>query len=174
GFPTKSQRSIAGGLEQEFQGCRMYYRHGAPQAHEVHGSILTRLLAMGGGAKWGYPGTTERGIKNGTSVIGKFSEFETCTIYWSGATGAYEVHGDIRRKYHELGGPLSDLGFPTSNEADIPNYAGAGRANTFQKGSILWYGNYDSVKVARPFRVWIGRIDSKESEGFGKIGRAHV
>ncbi|WP_262249200.1 LamG-like jellyroll fold domain-containing protein [Parapedobacter soli] len=167
GFPTKSQRSIAGGLEQEFQGCRMYYRHGAPQAHEVHGSILTRLLAMGGVAKWGYPVTNECDIKNGTSVIGKFSEFETCTIYWSGATGAYEVHGDIRRKYHELGGPLSDLGFPTSNEADIPNYAGAGRANTFQKGSILWYGNYDSVKVARPFRVWIGRIDSKESEGFG-------
>ncbi len=166
GFPTKPQKSIAGGFEQEFQGCRMYYRNGAPQAHEVHGDILSRLLATGGVTKWGYPVTNESDIKKGNTVVGKFSEFEGCTIYWSGATGAYEVHGDIRQKYLELGGPLSDLGFPTSNEADIPNYAGAGRANTFQKGSILWFGNYASIKVARPFRVWIGRIDSKESEGF--------
>ena len=167
GFPTKPQKSIAGGLEQEFQGCRMYYRHGAPQAHEVHGDILGRFLALGGVTKWGYPVTNESDIKKGAAVIGKFSEFEGCTIYWSGGTGAFEVHGDIRRKYLEIGGPLSDLGFPTSNESDIPNHAGAGRANTFQNGSILWYGNYDSIKIARPFRLWLGRIDSKESEGFG-------
>ncbi len=165
GFPTKMKKTITGGLEQEFQGCRMYYRHGAPQAHEVHGDILARFLALGGVTKWGYPVTNESDIKKGNSLIGKCSEFEGCTIYWSGGTGAFEVHGDIRTKYLEIGGPLSDLGFPTSNEVDIPNYAGAGRANTFQQGSILWYGNYDSIKIARPFRIWVGRIDSKESEG---------
>lgn len=168
GFPTKAQRAIPNGVEQEFQGCRFYYRNGAPNAHEVHGDILAKYLASGGVNKWGFPVSNESDVRKGSSVIGKFSEFETCTFFWSGATGAFEVHGDIRRKYMEMGGPLCDLGFPTSDEVDIPNNSGAGKANTFQKGSILWFGNYNSIKVARPYKIYIGRIDSKEQEGFGR------
>ncbi len=168
GFPIKDQKAITNGLEQEFQGCRFYYRNGEPKAHEVHGSILAKYLALGGSAKWGFPQTNESDVKKGAAVIGKYSEFEYCTIFWSGASGAFEVHGDIRKKYMDMRGPLSDLGFPTSDETDIPNNAGAGKANTFQKGSILWFGNYNSIKIARPYKLYIGRIDSKESEGFGR------
>lgn len=165
GFPVKKQRPVAGGFEQEFQGCRFYYRNGDATAHEVHGAILTKYLASGGVNKWGYPLTNESDVKNGTATIGKYSEFDWCTIFWNGGTGAHEVHGDIRKKYLDMGGPLCDLGLPTSDEVDIPNNTGAGKANTFQKGSILWYGSYNSIKVARPFKIYIGRIDSKESEG---------
>lgn len=165
GFPTKPEKAIPGGKEQEFQGCRFYHKNNDFKAFEVHGSILAKFIAIGATNKWGFPLTNESDINKGSSVIGKYSEFEGCTIYWSSGSGAFEVHGEIRLKYSEIGGPLSDLGFPTSDEKDIPNYSGAGKINTFQKGSILWFGNYDSIKIARPFKIWIGRIDSKESEG---------
>ena len=167
GFPTKDQKSIVDGFEQEFQNCRFYYKNGDAKAFEVHGSILTKFLALGGPSKCGFPVSNETDVKKGDSVIGKYSEFENETIYWSGNSGAFEVHGDIREKYRSIKGPLCDLGFPTSDEVKIPNYSGAGQMNTFQKGSILWYGNCDSIVIARPFKIRIGRIESKEREGFG-------
>ena len=167
GFPIKPQKFITGGIEQEFQGCRFYYRNGAASAHEVHGSILAKFLATGGTSKWGFPVSNETDVKKGASTIGKYSEFEGCTFYWRNGVGAFEVHGQIRKKYHETGGPLSDLGFPTSDESNIPGAAGA-KANTFQKGSILWYGSYNSIQIARPFRIKIGRLNTQESEGFGR------
>lgn len=167
GFPTSEERNINGGKEQIFQGCQMYHRNGDSNAHEVHGAILAKFLSIGGITQWGFPMTHEMDVKKGASVIGKFSEFEGCTVYWSPGTGAFEVHGDIRRKYQEIGGPLSDLGFPTSDEKNIPNFSGAGRINTFQKGSILWFGSYSSIQIARPFKVFIGRVNSKENEGWG-------
>lgn len=168
GFPLKNARRINAGWEQEFQHARMYYRDGATNAHEVHGSILNKFLATGGVNSWGYPVTNEMDLLDNGSPIGRFSEFEGCTIYWKSGVGAFEVHGDIRRKYVETGGPAGELGFPTSDEKNIPGVAGAGRINTFQNGSILWYGSYNSIVVARPFRIFIRRIDSKEREGFGR------
>jgi LGFP repeat len=165
GFPIKPERSIRGGIEQEFQSARMYLGPGFSNAHEVHGAILTKYLSSGGVNKWGFPVTDEKDIIKSKRVVGKFSEFEGCTIYWSSGTGAHEVHGSIRRKYQELKGPIGDLGFPTSDELDIPNYGGTGRISTFKSGSLLWYGSYDSIIVARPFKVFIGRINSRESEG---------
>jgi len=165
GYPTRAARTVSGGLEQVFQSARMYYKNGATNAHSVRGAILQKLLKLGGVAKWGFPVTNESDVKNGKRVIGKYSEFETCTIYWSSASGAFEVHGDIRRRYGNLGGPASDLGFPTSDERSIPGVSGPGRYNTFQKGSILWYGTYNGIQIARPFNLFIGRINTDESEG---------
>jgi len=165
GLPTKQAANITGGLEQEFQGGRMYYKSGDTNAHEVHGAILAKFLATGGVNAWGYPITHETDVvKNGTG-IGKFSEFERCTIYWSSATGAFEVHGDIRVKYKDMAGPIGELGFPISDEGAIPGVAGAGRYNCFQHGSLLWYGSFGSIIVARPFHVFLGRVDTKEDEG---------
>jgi hypothetical protein len=166
GFPVSAARNVTNGKEQKFQGCRMYHKNGEDFAREVHGAILKRFLAIGGVRKWGYPVSNESDVKNGSRISGKYSEFEGCTIYWSGHSGAFEVHGDIRRKYQDIKGPLSDLGFPISNEVDIPGVSGAGRMSCFEKGSILWYGNWSSIIIARPFKVYIGRINSRESEGF--------
>ena len=165
GFPTKAQKTVPGGFEQEFQSCRFYYREGAAKAHEVHGAILEKFLALGGVVKWGFPVSNESDIKRQSSIIGKFSEFETCTIYWKSGIGAFEVHGDIRAKYLSIKGPLSDLGFPTSDESNIPGVTGA-KANSFEQGSILWYGNYDSIIIAWPFNIRIGRLNTEEDEGW--------
>jgi len=169
GFPTGLVRKVGNGSEQVFQRARMYHKNGAPSAHEVHGGILDKFLALGGVTKWGFPLCNESDVvdKNKT-VIGKFSDFESCTIYWSGATGAWEVHGSIRQKYQEIFGPLSELGFPTGDERNIPGVSGAGRMNTFKNGSILWYGSYSSIVIALPFNIRIGRLNTKESEGFGR------
>jgi uncharacterized protein with LGFP repeats len=67
-------------------------------------------------AKWGFPITSESGVRKNGRVVGRFSEFETTTFYWSSGSGAFEVHGDIRRKYMDLGGPRGELGFPLSDE----------------------------------------------------------
>ncbi len=168
GFPLKPARNVGGGLEQEFQRGRMYYRTGESNAQEVHGAILAKYLSTGGVAKWGFPVTNESDVLKGRRSVGKSSEFNNCTIYWTPRTGAHEVHGSIRRKYQELGGPIGELGFPTSDELDIPNYSGVGRINTFQKGSLLWYGNFDSIVHARPFKVFLGRLNTRESEAFGR------
>ncbi len=165
GWPVSVANAVNNGKEQIFQGARMYYKNGTPSAFEVHGAILAKFLALGGVNNWGYPVTNESDIKNGASVIGKFNDFESCTIYWSGATGAFEVHGDIRRKYKELNGPLGQMGFPTSDEGNIPGGTGGSRFNTFKNGSILWFGNYNNMYVCQAFKIFLGRINSKESEG---------
>jgi LGFP repeat len=166
GFPTQPARTVPEGTEQEFQGARMYFKHGDTNAHEVHGAILAKYLALGGVSVWGFPFTNETDVKKNRAVVGKFSEFEACTIYWSPRTGACETHGHIRQKYLDLGGPAGELGFPTSDEAAIPGVSGPGRYNTFQQGSLLWYGSWESMIVARPFKLFLGRINTDESEGF--------
>ncbi|MBL9127452.1 MAG: hypothetical protein JNL97_07395 [Verrucomicrobiales bacterium] len=165
GFPTKPAAPVPGGLEQEFQGARMYHRQNAPKAFEVHGAILAKYLALGGPGRWGFPLSDESDVRNGNAIVGKLSEFDACTIYWSSSTGAWEVHGDIRRRYLDMRGPLGELGFPISDEGDIPNFAGTGRYGCFQQGSLLWYGSYNGMIVARPFKVFLGRVNSQESEG---------
>jgi len=60
----------------------------------------------------GYPITHETDLKRDGAVIGKFSEFENCTIYWSAGTGAFEVHGDIRVKYKEYRGSIGIARIP--------------------------------------------------------------
>jgi hypothetical protein len=168
GFPKNPASAVPGGFEQVFEGANLYYRQGASSAHEVHGGILAKFLAQGGVAKLGFPVTNEADVKDKDGhATGKSSEFEHGTIYWSPGTGAFEVHGDIRQKYLDQGGPSSTLGFPISDEGDIPGVAGPGRHNCFQNGSILWYGSRQSIVVARPFNIFLGRIDSKESEGIG-------
>ena len=171
GLPTGPRASVAGvGFEQVFEWSRIYQRNGVDAAFEVHGEILRRYVATGGPATWGFPVSNETDVmSNGhpAHAIGRMSEFEGATFYWSGASGAFEVHGDIRAKYIECGGPGGELGFPTSDESNIPDAAGAARMNTFQNGSICWYGSYASIIIARPFHLFIGRVATQESEGFG-------
>ncbi|GAA3762686.1 hypothetical protein GCM10022240_14010 [Microbacterium kribbense] len=163
GMPTALSVAVSGGLMQTFEGGRMYYRSGAGAAHEVHGAILAQFLATGDVNAWGFPLTDEIDATAEGGTIGRMSEFDGATFYWSAATGAHEVHGDIRSYYRANRGAASDLGLPTSDERDIPG--GSGRMNTFAGGSLLWYGSYPSIAWVHPFQLYIGRIDTVEDEG---------
>jgi hypothetical protein len=166
GVPTAAAHDIAGGQEQIFQGARMYHKAGQPKAHEVHGSILQRFLATGSVGTWGYPVSNEENVRHGQSVLGRSSEFEGCTFYWRSGVGAFEVHGDIREKYRSLNGPLGQLGFPTSDEQNIPGASAPARCNSFEHGIVLWFGSAASMLVINPFKIHVGRIDTQEDEGF--------
>jgi len=56
-------------------------------------------------------------------------------IWWSKSTGAHEVHGDILTKWRQLGFDKGWLGYPTSDEKDLPEVP-TGRYNQFEHGVI--------------------------------------
>lgn len=65
--------------------------------------------------------------------------FVDCDIYFSPATGAHEVHGEIRRKYRQVNGPAR-LGLPTTDESTC--FDKRGKYNHFAKSaSIYWSPN---------------------------------
>jgi uncharacterized protein with LGFP repeats len=67
---------------------------------------------------------------------GRFRDFQHGSIYWSPATQAHEVHGEIRVKWARLRGTDGFLGFPTTDELGTPDRVG--RYNHFEHGSIYW------------------------------------
>lgn len=64
----------------------------------------------------------------------RFRDYQGGTIWWSQQTGAHEVHGLIRQKWMALGGWMSKLGLPKTDETDTVS----GRYNQFQRGVVLW------------------------------------
>jgi uncharacterized protein with LGFP repeats len=81
----------------------------------------------------GFPVTDELVTPDG---IGLYTHYQGGSIYWSPASGAHEVHGDIRDKWASLGWEQGFLGYPLTDESATPD--GVGRYNHFQGGSIYW------------------------------------
>lgn len=132
GMPTSEEypsSSRAGMVKQNFSGGRQYYEP-ATGAKAVFGAIGELYRALGEeSAPVGVPRTSEYGVAGGRA-----NDFSNGTLYYSDATGAHEVRGTIHARYRELGGPAGRLGFPTSDEYDVP----IGRENTFQGGTMTW------------------------------------
>jgi hypothetical protein len=167
GLPTAADVSVGGGRQQVFQNAQMYWRTGSARAFMVMGAILAKFLTTGGTTAWGFPVSNEDDILNHANAsIGRISEFERCTIYWSGASGAAIVYGDIRDRYRSIGGPTSELGFPTSDESDAPGAAAPARINSFQHGSIAWFGSPSDTYVCLAFDITLGTVDTVECEGW--------
>jgi LGFP repeat len=79
--------------------------------------------------------------------------YEAADIYYSTATGAHEVHGDIRAKYNVFGGANGVLGLPTTDETGTPD--GIGRFNHFEDGSIYWTVNTGPMMIRGVIRdMW--------------------
>jgi LGFP repeat len=76
--------------------------------------------------------------------------FENADIYFSKATGAYEVNGAIRDKYNILGASEGLLGLPLTDESATPD--GIGRFNHFQGGSIYWTPALGAVMIRGAIR----------------------
>lgn len=80
----------------------------------VLGDIEKRYLAMGGpGGSLGCPVTGELVNPDG---VGRRTQFEHGTIYWSPATGAWPVWGDIGEYWCWQGCEAGWMGYPTSYE----------------------------------------------------------
>ncbi|WP_052207368.1 polysaccharide deacetylase family protein [Sinomonas humi] len=139
GFPLADETGTpgGGGRFNDFAGGSVYWS-AATGAHEVHGAIRGRYLALGGPSGFlGFPLADETATPG---AAGRYNDFARGAVYWSAATGAHEVHGAIRGRYLELGGPAGVLGFPQTDETATPD--GVGRYNHFSGtiagSSIYW------------------------------------
>jgi hypothetical protein len=122
------------GRYQSFRGGVIYW-HPATGAREVHGAILEKWTVIGREAGLlGYPTSDETATSDGS---GRFSHFQSGSIYWHPETGAHEIHGAILSKWAALGWERGLLGYPTTDEAATPD--GTGRYNHFKGGSIYWH-----------------------------------
>jgi hypothetical protein len=100
----------------------------------VYGFIGQKYEALGGESGFlGKPLNDETGTPDG---VGRFNHFEGGSIYWTPQTGAREVHGLIREKWASLGWERGALGYPVSDEQDLPG--GGGKFSQFQRGRIVW------------------------------------
>ncbi|WP_123026203.1 sunset domain-containing protein [Mycolicibacterium stellerae] len=80
---------------------------------------------------------------------GAGQDFAGGKIYYSPATGANVVSGQVLKKYESVGGAQSDLGLPTSNETDGGLKTGS-RVSTFaaeDKPVIFWTPDYGAFIV---------------------------
>ncbi len=87
---------------------------------------------------------------SGPGYVRRYAEAD---IYYAKASGAFEVHGDIRAKYNALGAAGGVLGLPLTDETGTPD--GLGRYNHFQNGSIYWTPGTGPMMVRGPIRdLW--------------------
>ena len=147
GYPTTGELTTPDGIGRynHFNGAgneASIYWTPSTGAHEVHGSIHNKWKNLG----WetgvcGYPTTDESTCPDG---VGRFNHFSKgSSIYWTPSTGAHQVGGAIRNKWQSLGWETSSLGYPTSDEYDIPG----GRRSNFQGGTITWNASTGAVTV---------------------------
>ncbi len=142
GPPIADDRSDGnGGRVSTFLGGDIYYSD-RTGSHEVHGAIRDRWLNLGGPTSiLGYPVSDEEQnwVAGEPIRTGRHNRFEQGGIYWTPETGAWEVYGDIFRHWQSQGGPMGQLGCPTSGETDTPN--SGGRFNEFERGVVVWHGS---------------------------------
>jgi hypothetical protein len=88
--------------------------------------------------------------------FGLVRRYENCAIYWSEATGAWEIHGAIRDKYDAING-VNLLGLPTTDQRETPDKIG--RFNHFaNNGSIYWHRDTGPMAVHGRIRdLWAAR-----------------
>ncbi len=139
GYPTSSeQKNSAGTVYQAFEHGNIYW-------DGVSGWVI-RDFAI---AKWeslgGLKSKLGKVVNNGYCGLangGCYQAFATGNIYWTEATGTYDVSGGIYQAYFQNGTEWGALGYPTSSEQK--NSAGTAY-QAFEHGNIYW----DAVTGAR-------------------------
>ena len=146
GLPVSDEEPVGAGRRSRFDFGEICFKSGIG-AFEVHGAIRDRYEALGGPATFGFPMTNESSVMLNGKEIGRYNNFENGgSIYWSGASGAWDVYGAIKAEWDTLGGAVGPLGFPTSGETDTPlahapGPDAGGRYNNFQNGVIVWHAS---------------------------------
>ncbi len=96
------------------------------------GPVLDKYLAVGGITKLGPPTSDTATTADGAQFNDFVNNGNVGSIYYTAATGAHTIYGEIRKKWAALGyGQI--LGYPTNDEDGTPD--GVGRFNHFVKGA---------------------------------------
>jgi hypothetical protein len=96
-------------------------------------AIAQKYNALGGAG--GLLGVPTSDVYETGNRKGYYRNFRYGTIYYSAASGAHEVHGEIRDKYNALGGTW--WAFPTTDETGVDD--GRGRFNHFTGGKAIYW-----------------------------------
>ncbi len=164
GFPRSDEANAAKpGRYNQFVGGTILWTKGSPEAFEVRGAIRSKWAALGFESGFlGFPVTDETSTPDG---VGRYNHFEGGSIYWTPDSGAFEVHGLIRKRYAEFGWERSPLGYPISDEKDMPG----GKVSQFEGGTIEWTakgGAHEKVQPPvpkpRPFYLIAHRCNDLE------------
>jgi len=118
-----------------------FYWSAATGVQQIYGPVLNKYSAMGGTTS--FLGLPTSSIQSSSDWSVQWASFEWGSIFWSDASGAHEIHGAIRAKWNSLGGQMSSLGLPTSDEHKVAG----GRQSDFENGSIFWNASTNKVTV---------------------------
>ena len=137
GAPANDTSVTQDGIGQynHFTNSASVYSTSATGAHLVKGRIRDKWMQLGAErGVLGYPTNDESITPDG---VGRYSHFsKAASVYWTPATDAHAVYGEIRKKWAALGwerGP----GYPVNDEDGTPD--GIGRFNHFLKNG--WYAS---------------------------------
>lgn len=141
-----------------FQNGCLYYNSTLQKAVEIHGEIYKKWRELGGLA-WGKPDTDESPCADGTGRYNHFNHGAN-TIMWSPQTGANGVGGDIHQRWAALGWERCYLGYPISDEVDLPD---GGRVNAFQHGGIYWWPDTGAIDLNDVSVAYTGLVCFQET-----------
>ncbi|MEU0542258.1 hypothetical protein ABZ319_20540, partial [Nocardia sp. NPDC005978] len=119
----------------------------APAGADVPGATeITQKYDQAGGSSspLGNP------VGEAVEVAGGASrDYQGGAIFYSEPNGAHVMYGVILNEFRELGGPASDLGFPTNDESDTSGVAG--RFNNFAApdGAAMYWTPQQGAWVVR-------------------------
>src|SRR5664279_1431480 len=125
-------------------------------------AVDEHYAALGGAEGFmGQPTGPELGTPDG---VGRYRGYQGGAIYWSPASGAYEVHGRIYDAWAAHGWEAGLLGYPVTDEFSTPDRLG--RFTHFTNGSTYWTvaaGAHEvsrtrcTARSGRSGRRWAGR-----------------
>ncbi|ONI82862.1 hypothetical protein ALI144C_17500 [Actinosynnema sp. ALI-1.44] len=173
GYPIEDERPLSqtSGRVQRFTSGAVYI---VPNVgtFAVHGEIYKKYATTNyENGFLSYPTSDTTRLPDGTGWATTFSG-NGGAIYHHPSIGAKIIYGNIRARWNQLGAEKSWLGYPTSDEFDLPK----GRRNTFQNGRIDFSndggGTFDYKTVAiEPKAIAIKGVGSQSCIQIAGVGQ---
>ncbi|WP_410637315.1 PQQ-dependent sugar dehydrogenase [Amycolatopsis sp. lyj-346] len=142
GYPTTNELGTPDGVARYNHFVKggsvgsVYYTT-ATGARAIYGEIRKKWAALDYERGLGYPTTDELGTPDRVARYNHFLKSGTVgSIYYTTATGARAINGEIRKKWAALDYERG-LGYPTTDELGTPD--GRGRYNHFTAGGSIYY-----------------------------------
>jgi len=137
GFPLSDESDVIGkpGRTNRFEGGVISWSP-TTGAHEVHGAILGRWVALGREAGLGFPLTDETATPDGR---GRYNHFQAGSIYWTPQTNAHEIVGAMKDDWASQGWERGPLGYPTEAEFSM----GGITFQDFEHGYLCMMGHIE-------------------------------
>lgn len=145
GFPLSDEVDVVGaaGRTNTFENGVISWTP-TTDAHEVHGAILRRWMALNREAGFGFPLTDELVTPDGR---GRYNHFQNGSIYWTPQTGANEIVGAMKNLWAAAGWERGPLGYPIGPESTPP--PGGITFQDFENGYLCTQTNVAAAAFAR-------------------------